>query len=379
MGLVKPGPLRESRIRFKPRKRGWKPLIKPFSRRARRLLILTYDMAGRMLTRTSGGVTTTFLWDGWDCIRESTPTSTTHYLIPEGQLLGFRRDGEQYSVASDALGCVRLVTDSSGEVVFRRDYGAFGETLPGGFDNVPGGMPYGFVGALGVRTDADNGLLYMRQRWYDSTLQRFISRDQLHSRNRYDYAAGSPVNLVDIDGLEPMPPIQIPRPQSQRVTFPNGAASGRPGRGRDGSQPRITNLPSNQTPKGAAPTSEGEWQFRADHPELWNVYLEQQGRQMEFPKTNAAKILPYRLPSIEILTDTDKSVVRDPARVLWRIVDECTGNQCLRKRETCHVQARNIYDGNLKLLMKMREACQYWYYQCLLGYGPFPSWNDPGV
>ncbi len=76
-------------------------------------------MAGRMLTRTSGGATTTFLWDGWDCIR---------YLIPEGQLLGFRRDGEQYSVASDALGCVRLVTDSSGDVMFRRDYGAWGES-----------------------------------------------------------------------------------------------------------------------------------------------------------------------------------------------------------------------------------------------------------
>ena len=167
---------------------------------------LTYDMAGRMLTRTSGGVTTTFLWDGWDCIRESISTSTTHYLIPEGQLLGFRRDGEQYSVASDALGCVRLVTDSSGEVVFRRDYGAFGETLPGGFDNVPGGMSYCFVGGLGVRTDADCGLIYMRQRWYCFTLQRFISRDQQYSQNRYDYAGGSPTVFVDVTGLEPTTP-----------------------------------------------------------------------------------------------------------------------------------------------------------------------------
>ena len=160
---------------------------------------LTYDMAGRMLTRTSGGVTTTFLWDGWDCIRESTPTSTTHYLIPEGQLLGFRRDGEQYSVASDALGCVRLVTDSSGAVVFRRDYGAWGETLPGGFDSVPGGMPYGFVGALGVRTDVDTGLLWMRQRWYDFTLQRFISRDPIGLRggaNLCSYANNAPINAV---------------------------------------------------------------------------------------------------------------------------------------------------------------------------------------
>ncbi len=127
-------------------------------------------MAGRMSTRTSGGVTTTFLRDGWDCIRD---------LTREGQQSCFRRDGE---------------------VVFRRDYGAWGETLPGGFDNVPGGMPYSFVGALGVRTDADTGLAYMRQRSYDSTLQRFISRDQLHTQNRYEYADGSPTVFVDVDG-----------------------------------------------------------------------------------------------------------------------------------------------------------------------------------
>ncbi len=212
----------------------------------------SYDMAGRMLTRTSGGVTTTFLWDGWDCIRESTPTSTTHYLIPEGQLLGFRRDGEQYSVASDALGCVRLVTDSSGDVVFRRDYGAWGETLPGGFDNVPGGMPYAFVGGLGVRTDADSGMLYMRQRWYDPTTQRFISRDprlpkmfeyQLlagdsfaevaQSRlllprflieasdepNLYEYARQSPTRYVDFRGTDTSSPIPPFDPGPSQIGF----------------------------------------------------------------------------------------------------------------------------------------------------------------
>ena len=107
-------------------------------------------------------------------------------------------------MASDALGCVRLVTDSSGEVVFRRDYGAFGETLPGGFDNVPGGMPYGFVGGLGVRTDADSGLIYMRQRWYDPTLQRFISRDPIGlsgGANLYSYANNAPARYVDATGL----------------------------------------------------------------------------------------------------------------------------------------------------------------------------------
>ena len=97
-----------------------------------------------------------------------------------------------------------------GQLAFRRrDCGAWSETLPGGFDNVPGGMPYSFVGALGVRTDADTALRYMRQRWYDPTLQRFISRDPIGLRggaNLYAYADGNPSTWNDPDGLLARPP-----------------------------------------------------------------------------------------------------------------------------------------------------------------------------
>ncbi len=144
-----------------------------------------------MLTRTSDGATTTFLWDSEDRIRD---------LTREGQLPGSPRDSE---------------------VMFRRDDGAWGETLPGGFDNVPGGMPYAFVGALGVRTDADSGMLYMRQRWYDPLLQRFISRDQLHSQNRYDYAAASPTVLVDINGRQPILPPDLETDPNQFEGIPH--------------------------------------------------------------------------------------------------------------------------------------------------------------
>ncbi|MBS2040385.1 RHS repeat-associated core domain-containing protein [bacterium] len=163
-----------------------------------------YDMAGRMISRDDGTSITTFWWDYWDCVRESTPTSTTTYLIPEGVLLGFVRDGETYFVSSDALGSCRLVTDASGVVKARFDHGAFGETLATSFDNVPGGMPYSWIGSLGVRYDSATGLCYMRQRWYDPTLQRFISRDPIGiagGKNVYVYCANHPVSLVDPSGL----------------------------------------------------------------------------------------------------------------------------------------------------------------------------------
>jgi RHS repeat-associated protein len=60
-------------------------------------------------------------------------------------------------------------------------------------------------GSLGVRTDADTGMIYMRQRWYDPTLQRFISRDPIGlagGANLYAYADGNPTKIVDPTGQQ---------------------------------------------------------------------------------------------------------------------------------------------------------------------------------
>jgi RHS repeat-associated protein len=67
-------------------------------------------------------------------------------------------------------------------------------------------MPYTWVGGAGVRVDALTGLHYMRERWYDSLTQRFLSRDPIGIRsgaNLYAYCNGCPVNLIDPSGLQP--------------------------------------------------------------------------------------------------------------------------------------------------------------------------------
>jgi YD repeat-containing protein len=124
----------------------------------------TYDSAGRMITRDdNNGNVTTFLWDGWQMIRETTGESVTTYCIPEGHLLSFIRDGARFDCHTDALASVRLVTDEEGAVVSRFDTGAYGELLAGSFDGVPGGMPYTWVGGLGVRRIADGSVLHAAQ------------------------------------------------------------------------------------------------------------------------------------------------------------------------------------------------------------------------
>ena len=163
----------------------------------------SYDSMGRMLRRDNGTDVTTFVWDGWDLLSETTGSVTTTYLVPDGLVWSFSRGEDVFQVHTDALGSVRVVTDSDGDVVARFEYGSWGELLPGSFDNV--GLALRFVGALGVRTDSDTGLLWMRHRWYDPTSQRFISRDPKgleDDSNAYGYVANNPLVYIDPTGLE---------------------------------------------------------------------------------------------------------------------------------------------------------------------------------
>ena len=165
----------------------------------------TYDRAGRMMSRDDGSDLTTFLWDGWRVIRETTGLSTTTYCVPEGQTLSFIRDGDRYDCHTDHLASVRMVTDENGDVVARFELGAWGGELAGSFDNVPGGIFYRFVGGGGCRTDSTSGLVYMRQRWYSPTLQRFISRDPIGIKggaNLYAYTSNAPQSYIDPLGLD---------------------------------------------------------------------------------------------------------------------------------------------------------------------------------
>ena len=166
-----------------------------------------YDSGSRMLQRTEGTTTTNFHWDGWDLVREEkddgTDVEVTNYLVPHGEVMAFERDGDWFYLHGDGLSSTQLVTDSNGDQAARMVYGAWGETLSSN-SSVPGSLDVRFVGGLGVRNDNASGLIYMRHRWYDAGLGRFISRDPIgHSGGINLYAYPNPVDYVDPDGLSP--------------------------------------------------------------------------------------------------------------------------------------------------------------------------------
>ena len=107
----------------------------------------------------------------------------------------------------DHLGSTRLVTDIDGKTICRFDYGTYGELLTTEYDKT---IRYLYNGQLGVITD-DNGLYYMRSRYYNPEIKRFINQDILTgsignsaSLNRYSYVEGNPVSYTDPFGLSPL-------------------------------------------------------------------------------------------------------------------------------------------------------------------------------
>jgi RHS repeat-associated protein len=71
-------------------------------------------------------------------------------------------------------------------------------------DSAPGWQPFGYAGGL---YDSDTGLVRFGARDYDALSGRWTTKDPSGLRgglNVYEYAAGDPVNLIDVDGWHPI-------------------------------------------------------------------------------------------------------------------------------------------------------------------------------
>ncbi len=99
---------------------------------------------------------------------------------------------------TDALGSPVARTNASGQVISRTRYEPYGYVASGAVPTL------GFTGHV---NDADTGLTYMQQRYYDPVAGRFLSIDPVvtfadtgDSFNRYAYAENNPYRYVDPDG-----------------------------------------------------------------------------------------------------------------------------------------------------------------------------------
>jgi RHS repeat-associated protein len=213
----------------------------------------TYDADGNLLRETSGGQLSTFAYDDQNRLTTVvTPAGTwsyeydalgnriatigngqrTEYLLDPtglvnvagvydaaGSLLA-RYVHSNFGLVSqlnaggaadyydfDSIGSTAGLTAADGSVLNSYSYLPFGETLSA-TENVAN--PFTYVGALGVMAE-ENGLTFMRNRFYQADVGAFTSIDPLRllAHGLYQYANNNPAQLVDPQGLDFMGSIDL--------------------------------------------------------------------------------------------------------------------------------------------------------------------------
>ena len=149
----------------------------------------TYDTnckLSKLLSKTTNGVTTKYVYGKGLIGEEAGNTFKTYHF--------------------DCRGSTIAITDATGNITDTFAYDTYGKLLS---RTGTSEIIFGYNGRDGVVTD-ENGLIYMRARYYSPEMKRFINADIIPGKlsnaitlNRFAYANGNPVSLVDPFGLSP--------------------------------------------------------------------------------------------------------------------------------------------------------------------------------
>ena len=161
-----------------------------------------YNGQGDRLQQTIGITTTNYTLDLAAGLTQVLDDGEFTYLYGNGRIAQSDAAGVQYFLG-DALGSVRQIVDSSGEVLLARSYEPYGEVLASAGE---GNSSYGFTGEMQDAT----GLVYLRARYYAPRNGRFLTRDTWQgnalmpmSLNRWNYTNANPINFSDPSGHFP--------------------------------------------------------------------------------------------------------------------------------------------------------------------------------
>jgi RHS repeat-associated protein len=162
-----------------------------------------YDGRGNRLLATRAGVTTRYIYDPWGNLMAEADSNgiTRKYIYGKGLLAVATSEG-QYCYHFNGTGSTVAITDMNQAIANSYAYDPFGQIL-GEQETIT--QPFKYVGQYGVMAEP-NGLYYMRARYYDPAVGRFISEDPLGfgggDVNLFAYVQNDPVNRIDPLGLQ---------------------------------------------------------------------------------------------------------------------------------------------------------------------------------
>ena len=164
----------------------------------------TYDAEGLRTGKTVNGEKTVYVWDGDQVVMELSKGGAVQKRYIRGNDLVYADKGENTEktyYVTDMHGNVVQLLDESGNVTKTYEYDSFGnEVKPEKKDE----NPYRYCGEY---YDKETEEVYLRARYYQPSVGRFITRDTYTgesdeplSLHLYTYCANDGVNKCDADG-----------------------------------------------------------------------------------------------------------------------------------------------------------------------------------
>ncbi len=160
-----------------------------------------YDAAGNRRKSQVEGVEKRYVLDVLGMSRvliETDANNNPLYYYVYGLGLVSRIDASEQTRTYhyDYRGSTIAMTDASENITHQYEYNDFGQILQSTEADF---NAYRYVGKSGVAYESDD-LYFMRARYYDPSLGRFLSEDPIWSTNLYPYADNNPIGFVDPKG-----------------------------------------------------------------------------------------------------------------------------------------------------------------------------------
>jgi len=137
---------------------------------------------------------------------------TIRYIYNErGLLVGFKHLSKVYYYVRDLLGIITKIVDENGSVMVSYTYDAWGKIIDKEYTPNTIGEDIALLNHfvyIGYYLDNETEWYYLKSRYYNSNIGRFMNVDNLHQinfetlngYNLFSYSGCNPINYIDTDG-----------------------------------------------------------------------------------------------------------------------------------------------------------------------------------
>ena len=174
----------------------------------------SYNSDGLRVSKVVNGVKTEYVWDGSSLIGQKTGNNVLVYLYAADGLAGFQYNGVNYYYLKNGQGDVVGILNSSGTLVAKYTYDAWGKLLSvidaTGADKSADSAFIGNINPVRYRSyyyDTETGLYYLQSRYYDPEVGRFVNADSvmgvnadIYTYNLFTYCGNNPIIRMDPGG-----------------------------------------------------------------------------------------------------------------------------------------------------------------------------------